>query len=390
MVIKPMIRNNICMNSHPEGCKTFVDLQIDYVKKQGAVEGPRNVLVVGSSTGYGLASRIVSAFGCGASTIGVYFEKEASAKRPGTAGWYNARHFLRRAEEAGLKAHDFNGDAFSHDMKKQVIELIKKEYGKIDLFIYSLASGVRPDPDTGELYRSALKPIGSAYTSKSLDPAKREVTSATMEPATEDEIAATVKVMGGEDWQLWVDALKEAGVLAEGAVTVAYSYIGPKITYPVYRDGTIGKAKEHLESTASVLTDKLSSIGGKAYVSVNKAVVTRASAVIPAVPLYISILFKVMKQKGIHEDCIEQIYRLYKDRLYAGGDVAVDELGRIRIDDWEMRDDVQSEVLDAWNRIDTSNLEELADLDGYWQSFLNINGFGFDNVDYDADVDPLA
>ncbi|ADN02570.1 enoyl-ACP reductase FabV [Spirochaeta thermophila] len=389
MVIKPMIRNNICMNAHPEGCRLFVDRQIDYVRQRGPLSsGPKNVLVVGSSGGYGLATRIAAGFGAGAATIGVYFEKEPSEKRTGTPGWYAARHFLKRAEAAGLKVHDINGDAFSFEVKEQVVDLIKKEYGTIDLFVYSLASGVRTDPVSGVTYRSALKPIGRTYTSKALDPLKREVIQATIEPASEEEIEATVKVMGGEDWQLWVEALKEGGVLAEGAVTVAYSYIGPELTRPIYREGTIGKAKEHLEATAKTLDEALASVGGKAYVSVNKAVVTRASAVIPAVPLYLSILFTVMKAKGIHEGCIEQMYRMLAERLYAGGPVPVDDEGRIRMDDWEMREDVQREVAEVWERITTETLDREADVDGYLTDFLNLHGFGFKEIDYEKEVDP--
>ena len=388
MVIKPMIRNNICMNAHPAGCRLEIEREVEYVRSKPAIEGAKRVLVIGSSTGYGLATRIVAGVSCGASTLGVAYERPASGKRTATVGWYNTEAYEEYAKSNDLYAETIYGDAFSDEIKRQTIDTIKQNMGTVDLVVYSLASGVRRDPTDGEEYRSALKPIGESYSARSLDPMKGELTTATVEPATEEEIRATVKVMGGEDWELWMKALKEAGVLAEGCTTVTYSYIGPELTRPIYREGTIGRAKEHLERTAKSLTDYLSDIDGHAYVSVNKAVVTRASAVIPVVPLYFAILFDVMKEKGVHEQPIHQIYRLFAERLYSDGDVPVDEEGRIRLDDWEMRDDVQNEVSARWEKVSEDNLNELADVEGYRQRFLEIHGFGFDEIDYDKDVTP--
>jgi enoyl-[acyl-carrier protein] reductase/trans-2-enoyl-CoA reductase (NAD+) len=374
------------MNAHPVGCEREILNQIEYVKGKGKFSGPKTALVIGSSTGYGLASRISLAFGAGADTIGVFFEKESSDKRPGTPGYYNNRSFEKAAREAGLKADSINGDAFSHEVKKQVIDLVKEKYGSIDLVVYSLASPVRVDPDTGEMYRSVLKPLKGTYTAKSVNAMTGEVSEASIEPAKQEELEATVKVMGGEDWKLWIRSLKDAGVLSEGALSVAYSYIGPEVTYAVYREGTIGKAKEHLEKSASEINELLAPLEGKAYVSVNKALVTRASAVIPVVPLYMSILYKVMKNKGIHEGCIEQMYRLFTERLYTGGQVPVDDEGRIRVDDWEMRPDVQEEITKLWKQVDSGNIEEIGDMDGYREDFLRLNGFSVPGVDYDAEV----
>ncbi len=386
MIIKPMIRNNICMNAHPEGCRRNVLNQIEYVKKQKPFKGPKHVLLIGGSAGYGLASRIALAFGARAGTLSVAFEKPASEKRTATAGWYNSEAFVEEAKKEGLIAENIYGDAFSDEIKEETIKRIKELFGTVDLIVYSLASGVRTDPKTGIQYRSVLKPIGSTYRSKSVNPMTGEVLEADLAPAAPEEIEPTVKVMGGEDWELWIDALSKAGVLAKGVITLAYSYIGPELTRAVYRDGTIGKAKEHLEATAKTLTQKLSSLGGQAFVSINKAVVTRASAVIPVVPLYLAILFKVMKSKGIHEGCIEQMYRLFAEKLYGSSTIPVDEEGRIRMDDWEMREDVQEEVMRIWEQIDASNLEKLADLEQYRQDFLNIHGFGFPEIDYEKDV----
>ncbi len=388
MVIQPMIRNNVCLNAHPLGCAKYVEKEIAYVDKAGPVPGPKHALIIGGSAGYGLATRIVAAFGANTPTVAVAFEKPATGKRTATVGWYNNRAFEKEASERGVEAYTIFGDAFSHEIKQQTVDTIKEKFGTVDLVVYSLASGLRIDPDTGEQYRSALKPTGSSYSAKSLDPMTGAVSEATIEPATEEEAAATVKVMGGEDWELWVRALKDAGVLAEGAVTVAYSYVGPEVTQPIYRDGTIGKAKEHLESTAATLTKTLSGLGGRAYVSVNKAVVTRASAVIPVVPLYFAILFQVMKEKGLHEGPIEQIYRLFKDQLYAEGGPTVDDEGRIRMDDWEMRGDVQEEVSRRWQIVDEGNVSELSDLASYRNEFLRIHGFGVEDIDYSADVEP--
>ncbi|MFP3958962.1 MAG: enoyl-ACP reductase FabV [Spirochaetaceae bacterium] len=388
MVIKPMIRNNICVNAHPVGSRLYVRKLADYVRSRGTTPGPKKVLVIGSSGGYGLASRTVAALGAGADSLGVAFEKPPSAKRPGTSGWYMTEELERLAGEQGLYAESLIGDAFSHDMKKQAVRKVAENMGQVDLLIYSLASGARTDPDTGETYRSVLKPIGRPYVSFTLDPFKQQLSEVSVEPAEESEIEATVKVMGGEDWSLWVNALLEAGVLAEGAMTIAYSYIGSDFTRAIYRDGTIGRAKEHLEATAADLGGRLREIGGSARVSVNKAVVTRASAVIPVVPLYMTILFRVMKEKGLHEGTIEQMHRLFAERLYTGGSVPADEEGRIRLDDWELREDVQQEVRTAWDIINEENLRSLADLEEYRRVFLHIHGFGFDEIDYEQDVEP--
>lgn len=386
MIIKPMIRNNICMNAHPEGCRRDVLDQIAYVQRQGPVEnGPKRALIIGGSTGYGLASRIVAGFGSGAKTLSVSFEKEPSEKRPGTMGWYNTASYEQEAAKAGLYAKSLNGDAFSNEMKQQVIQTIKDDLGDVDLVVYSLASPVRTDPQSGDVYRSVLKPIGSAFSAKSINPQTGEIKEFSIEPASDEEVEQTVKVMGGEDWILWMSALKQAGVLAKGVQTVAYSYIGPEVTRAVYRDGTIGKAKEHLERSAGEITQTLSDIQGEAYVSVNKALVTRASAVIPVVPLYLALLFKVMKEKGIHEGCIEQMDRLFRDRL-GKKPVPVDEEGRIRMDDWEMRQDVQNRVNELWPQVTSESIRELGDLEGYNQDFLAIHGFGRADVNYDEDV----
>lgn len=387
MVIQPMIRNNICLNAHPEGCARHVRDQIAYVERQGPVPGPRHALIIGGSAGYGLATRIVAAFGSGTGTLNVAFEKPASGRRTATVGWYNTATLEEEATRRNIPAYSIFGDAFSHQIKAEAVARIKETFGTVDLVVYSLASGLRIDPDTGEEYRSALKPTGKTYTAKSLDPMSGAVSEATIEPATPEETAATIKVMGGEDWELWIKALKEGGVLGEGAVTVAYSYIGPEVTQPIYRDGTIGKAKEHLEGTVPKLNDELSGLGGKAYVSVNKAVVTRASSVIPVVPLYFAILFRVMRDKGLHEGPIEQMYRLFRDRLYGGGAVETDEAGRIRMDDWEMKDEVQDEVSRRWQLVADSNVAELTDLDFYRNEFLRIHGFGIEDIDYEKDVE---
>jgi len=388
MVIKAKIINNICLNSHPLGCAADVARQIAYVRSNGAVKnGPKNVLVIGSSTGYGLATRIAATFGAGAKTIGVAYEKAGSEKGPGTAGFYNTIAFDKAAKKEGLFSLSFNGDAFSTEIKDQVTAAIKEHLGTVDLVVYSLASPVRTDPKTGIQYRSVLKPLGQEFTAKSIDPFKGEIRVSTVTPATDEEAAATVKVMGGEDWELWIDALEKAGVLAKGFTTVAYTYIGPQVTYPFYRSGTIGKAKEHLEATAHTLSARLKkSVGGAAYVSVNKALVTRASAVIPAVSLYISLLYKVMKNNGTHEGCIEQIDRLLRTRLYTGGPVPLDG-GMIRIDDWEMAAPVQAEVAGLWDKVNGDNLRELCDVKGFETDFLQLNGFGIPGVDYEAEVD---
>ncbi len=387
MIIEPKMRGFICLTSHPAGCERNVLNQIEYVQSKGQIDGAKNVLVIGASTGFGLASRITAAFGSGASTIGVFFEKPPQDGKTASPGWYNSAAFHTHAEKAGLYAKSINGDAFSTEVKDKTIALIKADLGTVDLVIYSLASPVRKHPVTGVTHRSVLKPIGNSYTNKTVDFHTGIVSSISIEPCNEEEIANTVAVMGGEDWEMWMDALLEAGVLSENAQTLAYSYIGPSLTEPVYRKGTIGRAKDHLEATAFKITDKLSAIQGKAFVSVNKALVTQASSAIPVIPLYISLLFKVMKEKGIHEGCIEQIQRLFKERLYTGGAIPVDEKGRIRIDDWEMRDDVQQVVAELWANANTDTLPAIGDLAGYKSDFLNLFGFGLPGIDYSADVD---
>ncbi|HLU17624.1 MAG TPA: enoyl-ACP reductase FabV [Edaphocola sp.] len=390
MIIEPRMRGFICLTAHPEGCKENVRRQIAYVKQQGAIAMPKRVLVIGSSTGFGLASRIAAAYGSGAATIGVYFEKEASNGKTATPGLYNTAAFQDFAHADGLYAKGINGDAYSDEVKQQTIELIKQDLGQVDLVIYSLASPVRTDPKTGVLHRSTLKPVGAPYTNKTVDIHTGKITEVTINPASEEEIENTVKVMGGEDWQLWIEALTAAGVLADGAMTVAYSYIGPELTHPLYRKGTIGRAKDHLEASAAKINEMLAAVNGKAFVSVNKALVTQSSAAIPVVPLYISLLYKVMKDKGTHEGCIEQIYRLYKQRLYTGTEVPVDEAGRVRIDDWEMQDDVQQKVSALWQQVDTDNLPTLGDLAGYKNEFIGLFGFGLDNIDYTADANEMV
>lgn len=390
MIIEPRMRGFICLTAHPKGCEQNVKNQIEYVKSKGKIDGPKRVLVVGASTGFGLASRITSAFGSDAATIGVFFEKEPAPGKTATPGWYNSAAFEVEAHNAGLYAKSVNGDAFSKEVKEQVINMIKEDLGQIDLVIYSLASPVRMHPETGVLYRSTLKPIGQTFTNKTVDFHTGKVSQVSIEPANEEDIMNTVVVMGGEDWKMWMDALKNANVLAEGATTVAYSYIGPEVTEAVYRKGTIGRAKDHLEATAFEITDALKDINGKGFVSVNKALVTQASSAIPVIPLYISLLYKIMKEKGIHEGCIEQIQRLYAERLYNGGEVPVDDKGRIRIDDWEMREDVQSQIATLWGESTTENLVEIGDLAGYKQDFLNLFGFGFEGVDYNADTNEMV
>jgi enoyl-[acyl-carrier protein] reductase/trans-2-enoyl-CoA reductase (NAD+) len=386
MIIEPKMRGFICLTSHPKGCEKSVLNQIEYVKSKGAINGAKKVLVIGASTGFGLASRITSAFGSGASTIGVFFEKAPAAGKPASPGWYNSAAFQTQAKKAGLYAKSINGDAFSDEVKKKTIDLIKQDLGKIDLVIYSLASPVRTNPKTGITHRSTLKPIGQTFSNKTVDFHTGVVTTISIDPCTEEDIANTVAVMGGDDWEMWMDALKEADALSEGATTVAYSYIGPALTEPIYRKGTIGMAKNHLESSASKITEKLKAVNGKAYISVNKALVTQASSAIPVIPLYISLLYKTMKEKGIHEGCIEQIQRLFQDRLYAKDGIPLDEQGRIRIDDWEMREDVQSKVAELWTQSDSDTLPKLGDLAGYKSDFLNLFGFGFDGVNYLEDV----
>lgn len=382
MIINPKFRGFVCTTAHPEGCSRNVINQINYVKGVKPISGPKNVLIIGASTGYGLASRIVSTFGAGASTIGVVFEKTASERRTATAGWYNTAAFEKTAIEEGYYSATINGDAFSNGIKEQTIELIKKDFGKVDLVIYSVASPKRIHPVTGEVFSSALKPIGKTFKEKTVDFHSYQVSDIEINPATEDEVKQTIAVMGGEDWKMWIDALEEAEVLADGVTTVAYSYIGPKVTYPVYRNGAIGKAKEDLEATAGVLSNQLEKINGRAFVSVNKALVTQSSLALPVVPLYISILSKVMKEKDIEEGCTEQIYRLFSEELYSNN-VSVDNEGRIRMDDFELRSDVQEEVLDLWGKITTDNIKDLTDIEEFRAEFFKLFGFGHPDIDYD-------
>lgn len=390
MIIEPRMRGFICLTSHPKGCEKNVLNQIDYVKSKGKIAGAKKVLVIGASTGFGLASRITSAFGSDAATIGVFFEKAPAEGKTASPGYYNSLAFEAAAKEAGLYAKSINGDAFSNEVKAKTIDLIKADLGQVDLVIYSLASPVRHHPVTGVLHRSVLKPIGDTFTDKTVDFHTGIVSEVTITPCNEEDIANTVEVMGGEDWQMWMDALLNAGVLSEGAMTVAYSYIGPKVTEPVYRKGTIGMAKDHLEATAFKITDDLAKIGGKAFVSVNKALVTQASSAIPVIPLYISLLYKIMKAEGTHEGCIEQIQRLFSARLYTNGTIPVDEKGRIRIDDWEMNPEVQKQVAELWKGATTENLTAIGDLAGYKSDFLNLFGFGIDGVDYAAEANELV
>lgn len=388
MIIQPKTRGFICTTAHPEGCAKQIEQQINYVKAQKKIEGPANVLVIGASTGYGLASRISAAFGAGANTIGVFFDKAAEGQRTASAGWYNSAAFEKQAAELGLKSHSIVGDAFSDAIKEKTIELIKAEYGTVDLIIYSVASPRRTHPVTGETFSSVIKPVGTAYSNKTLNFHNGEVSMTTIEPATDEEVRQTIAVMGGEDWRMWIDQLQDAGVLADGATTVAYSYIGPEITHPIYRDGTIGQAKHDLEKTATQMNDLLASKGGRAFVSVNKALVTQSSSAIPVVPLYISALYEVMKEKELHENCIEQMYRLFSEHLYGDNKATTAEGCLIRIDDWEMREDVQTEVMKRWDALTTDNAGELADLEGYRQDFFNLFGFRTEGVDYEADTDP--
>jgi enoyl-[acyl-carrier protein] reductase/trans-2-enoyl-CoA reductase (NAD+) len=390
MIIEPRMRGFICLTAHPDGAAQSVKNQIEYVKSKGTIDGAKKVLVIGASTGFGLASRITSAFGSNAATIGVFFEKPPVEGKTASPGWYNSAAFEEEAHKAGLYSKSINGDAFSNEIKKQTIDLIKADLGQVDLIIYSLASPVRQHPETGVLHRSVLKPIGGVFTNKTVDFHTGKVSEISIQPAVDGDIENTVAVMGGEDWSMWIDALKAENLLAPGATTVAYSYIGPSLTEAVYRKGTIGQAKDHLEATAFEITKSLSEIDGKAYVSVNKALVTQASSAIPVIPLYISLLYKIMKEEGVHEGTIEQIQRLFAERLYVGSDVPVDEKGRIRIDDWEMRDDIQEKVAALWTKATTENLAEIGDLEGYRKDFYNLFGFDISGVDYKKDTNELV
>lgn len=383
MIIEPKIRGFVCITAHPEGCAHKVQQEIEVAKASLIKDGPKKVLVIGASTGYGLSSRVTASFSSGADTIGVFFERPSSNGKPASAGWYNTVAFEAAAQAEGLYAKSINGDAFSDEIKASVIKTIKEDWGTVDCVIYSLASPKRIDPKTGEAYRSCLKPVGEAFSNRDLDANKGEISDVTIEPASEEEVANTVKVMGGEDWEFWMKALSEAGVLSNNFKTVAYSYIGPEVTWPVYKNGTIGTAKLDVERAARAIQQEY---GVEAYVSVNKAVVTQASSAIPVVPLYISILFKKMIEKGTHEGCIEQIVRLFKERLYEG-DMRLDSEGRIRVDDWEMDEAIQSAVAEVWPKVTNENLRELSDFDLYQKEFLALFGFGHEGIDYSKPVE---
>jgi enoyl-[acyl-carrier protein] reductase/trans-2-enoyl-CoA reductase (NAD+) len=385
MIIKPRVRGFMCITTHPVGCDTNVKNQIDFIKSQPPVVAPKRVLVIGSSTGYGLAARITAAFGSGASTLGIFFEKPGTDTKPGTAGWYNSAAFHKYAEQDGLYAKSINGDAFSDEVKAKTIETIKNDLGQVDLVIYSLAAPRRQHPKTGEVFNSTLKPVGKDITMRGINTDKEVIQEFSLEAANPQEISDTVAVMGGEDWQMWIDALDDAGVLAEGAKTTAFTYIGEKMTWDLYWDGTIGQAKKDLDKRVLAIRDKLAVTGGDARVSVLKAVVTQASSAIPIMPLYLAMLFKEMKADGSHEGCIEQLYRLFGECLY-NTDPRLDDIGRLRVDELELRPEIQSAVAESWAKISTENLSELTDFAGYKHEFLSLFGFDIDGVDYEADV----
>lgn len=390
MIVKPKIRGFICTNAHPVGCAASVQQQIDYVKAQGALNNaPKNVLVIGSSTGYGLASRITAAFAGGANTLGVCFEKPPTERKTGTAGWYNTAGFHEKASAAGLYAKTINGDAFSKELKQQVIDTLKADMGKVDLVIYSLASPRRTDPETGEVYKSTLKPVGQAYKTKTYDTDKNQVHEVELEPANEDEIQQTIKVMGGEDWELWLDALDEADLLADNCKTTAYTYVGKELTWPIYGQATIGKAKEDLDRAAASIVKTKADKKVQAYVSSLKALVTQASSAIPVMPLYISLIYKVMKEEGTHQGCIEQIYDLFTDKL-SKDKPEVDEMGRLYMNDKETNDATQAKIKALWDQVTQDNFHELSDYAGYHHEFLRLFGFDLAGVDYDADVEVLV
>jgi enoyl-[acyl-carrier protein] reductase/trans-2-enoyl-CoA reductase (NAD+) len=391
VIIKPKVRGFICTTTHPKGCEQNVREQIEATRARGLDKsaGPKKVLVIGASSGYGLAARITAAFGYGADTLGIFFEKPASEKKPGTAGWYNSAAFDKLAKQEGLYSKSINGDAFSHEAREKAIELIKQDMGEVDLVVYSLASPVRKLPDSGEVKRSSLKPIGDTYRATAIDTNKDAITETEVEPATQQEIDDTTAVMGGEDWELWMDALDKAGVLAQGARSVAFSYIGTEITWPIYWHGALGKAKEDLDRAADEIDKTLKARGGSANVAVLKSVVTQASAAIPVMPLYIAMVYRIMKEKGLHEGTIDQLNRLFDEKLY-GGDTSTDDVGRVRLDDWELRDDVQQACKDLWPEVTTDNLFDITDYAGYKHEFLKLFGFERDDVDYDADVNPVV
>lgn len=383
MIVEPKVKGFICTTAHPVGCEESVRRQIAYCKEKGQKEGPRKVLVIGASTGYGLGSRIAVTYAYGADTIGVSFEKEAKGKRTATAGWYNTKAFEKFAKEDGYYAKSFNGDGFSREMKEQVIETIREDWGKVDMVVYSMAAPRRTLAD-GTVVSSVLKTVGEELTNKTIDLKTNEITEVTVPVANEEEIQNTIKVMGGEDWEEWIHALAEADVLSENACTIAYSYIGPAVTHAIYKDGSIGQAKKHLYETSLRMNKEFADRGLEAYVSVNKALVTQSSAAIPIVPLYISLLYKIMKEEGLHEGCIEQMYRLFADKFLKK---EVDAEGYFRLDDWELQDKVQDKVQAVWDKVTTENIQELGDIDGYWEDFYQMFGFHYDNVDYSADVE---
>jgi enoyl-[acyl-carrier protein] reductase/trans-2-enoyl-CoA reductase (NAD+) len=388
MVIKPKIRGFICTNAHPAGCSAHVNEQIAYVKSQAQADTqPKNVLVIGSSTGYGLSSRITAAFGNNAKTLGIFFEKPPTERKTASAGWYNTAAFQAAADAAGLWAKNINGDAFSHEIKAKALEIIKAELGEIDLIVYSLASPRRTDPDTGEVYSSTLKPIGQSVTTKNLNTSKRVIDSVSVEAANDEEIQGTIDVMGGADWELWIKVLKEAGVLAKGFKTVAYTYIGKELTWPIYGHATIGRAKEDLDRASTAIKESTNEIIGEAYVTSLNAVVTQASSAIPIMPLYISAMFKVMKADGTYEGCIEQIQALFRENIY-GANPRIDEAGRLRQNYKELEDSVQQRVTDIWHAVETDTIDKMTDYVGYHQEFLKLFGFGIEGVDYDADINP--
>jgi enoyl-[acyl-carrier protein] reductase/trans-2-enoyl-CoA reductase (NAD+) len=390
MIIKPKVRGFVCVTAHPEGCAAHVQEWIDYVKAKGAISGgPKKVLVIGSSTGYGLASRVAATFGSGAATLGIFFERPSEEGRPATPGWYNTIAFTKAARDAGLCAKNLNGDAFSNEIKQQALDLIRADLGQVDLVVYSLASPRRTHPVTGVVHKSVLKPVGAPYTNKTVDTDKGIVSTVTIEPANPQEIADTAAVMGGEDWELWMNALADAGLLAPGAQSVAYSYIGPEVTWAIYKNGTIGLAKNDLERAAKNIDSLLKlKYGGRAFISVNKALVTQASSAIPVVPLYIAILYKIMKAAGTHEGCVEQIRRLFATHMYNGRTPQFDEAGRVRIDDWEMRPEIQDAVARLWPTVTTETLAAETDIAGYRAEFLKLFGFGVAGVNYEAETDP--
>ncbi len=390
MVIKPKVRGFVCVTAHPGGCAAQVAEQIAHVRAAGPIkDGPRKLLVLGASTGYGLSSRIAAAFGSGAATAGVFFERPSEEGRTATPGWYNTIAFTRAARAAGLYARNFNGDAFSDTLKQEVVTALKADLGQVDLVVYSLASPRRQHPRTGAVHKSVLKPVGTSYSNKTVDTDKGIVSEITIDPATDAEMADTIAVMGGEDWEMWMDALETAGVLAPGATSVAYSYIGPEVTWPIYKNGTIGLAKNDLERAANRIDARLKAHGyGRAFISVNKALVTQASSAIPVVPLYISILYKIMKERGLHEGCIGQMQRLFATQMYNGNPLAFDEAGRVRVDDWEMRPEIQAEVARIWPQVTSENLAALTDIVGYRAEFLKLFGFGLPGIDYEAEVEP--